>query len=383
MKRFAIAKERIVDAIDDIVPELFGSGKRQAVRLGGRWAVANKWRAGAKVDQMSVWRTGARRGAWKDYAGGEAGDAIDLVAYAISGEISQDSRMRAVEWAEERFGIRQMDPAAKRELEQKAVKRRAELEQEAADQAKKWQDRARKFHFSCVADIRGTPVEFYLRDGRGIDLDLVPHLAPSIRFHPECEYWMGQQRDSEGNKIGKAPRFPAMVTMMITPTGQLGANHYTFLEPGQARKLDTGSRGFVDQDGRPLSAKLMYPPSSGMFIPVTMGPHGIRASEAAARGLTDWWGFTEGIEDALSAAIGDPRLRMYAAGSLSHLMGIPDHLAARGYLIFKDNDWNNPQAVASLEAAVSRARGFGKPVEALAMPAAWGKDVNDALRMEP
>jgi hypothetical protein len=381
--RFSIAKERIVDAIDDVVPELFGSGKRQAVRLGGRWAVANKWRAGASIDQMSVRRSGASRGAFIDFAGDVRGDAIDLVAYGLEGEISQASRMRAVEWAEDRFGIRAMDEGTRRELEAKAVKRRAELDAQQQRLNKAQHDRARKFHFACEPVIRGTEVEHYLREGRGIDLDLVPQLAPSIRFHPECEYWMGQQRDGEGNKIGTAPRFPAMIAMMITPAGQIGANHYTFLEPGKARKLDTAARGFVRQDGKPQSAKLMYPPSAGMFIPVTLGPHGLKAREAAERGMADWWGWTEGIEDALSAAIGDPRLRMHAAGSLSHLMGIPDHPAARGYLIFKDNDWNNPQATAAFEAAVARAKGFGKPVEALAMPAAWGKDVNDALRMEP
>lgn len=380
--RFAVAKQHVVDALDDIVPELFGSGSKATRRYKDRWAVLNRWRGGATIDQMTVWRAGGRRGAWKDFAGGDKGDAIDLVAYGLTGAVTAETRMRALEWAEDRFGIRSMSPAERAALEAEAQKRRAAVAAAEQKRNQSDRDRARKFHFACEPAIVGTPVETYLAS-RGIRLAEIPHLMPTLRFHPDCEYWMGAQRDGEGHKIGTVPRFPAMIAMMVTAGGHLGANHYTFLEPGGARKLDTGRRGYVDEDGRPRSAKLMFPASGGMFIPLTYGPHGLRARDAAQRGVTDWWGFAEGIEDALSAAIGDERLRMHAAGSLAHLMGIPDHPAARGYLIFKDNDWGKPQAQALFDQAIQRLKAFGKPVEALAMPASWGvKDVNDALRME-
>lgn len=379
--RFATAKERILEGLDDIVPELFGSGRKSSIRYQDRWAVVNKWRGGAEIDQMSVWRRGGRRGAFKDYGGVAKGDAIDLVAYGLFGDVTDETRLQAVAWAEDRFGIRNMSPAERAALDAADDRRRKQV---AATEQKKQagdRDRARKFHFSCEAQILGTPVEIYL-NSRGIRLEEVPHLAPTLRYHPDCEYWMGAQRDGEGHKIGTSPRFPAMVAMMVTSDGHLGANHYTFLEPDGSSKLATRIRGYLDDAGKPKSAKLMFPASSGMIIPLTYGPHGLRARDAAAAGKSDWWGFTEGIEDGLSAAMADDRLRMHAAGSLAHLMGIPDHPACKGYLIFKDNDWGKPQAQAQFDQAIVRLRSFGKPVAELAVPASWGKDVNDALRME-
>jgi hypothetical protein len=378
--RFATAKEHLVRSLDDIVPKLFG-GKPKTVQHEGRWAVVNPHRGDANIGQMTIWRKGARRGAWRDYVSGDKGDAVDLVAFALKGMVTPDTRMAALEWIENEFGIRTMSAEAKADFERQRVARVETAAKVDAEETLSKRERARKFHFSCAPEIRDTPVEIYLRS-RSIRLDQVPHLAPTLRYHPACEYWMGAQRDGEGKKIGHVPRFPAMVAMMITPAGKLGANHYTFLEPDGSRKLDTRARGYLDADGRPQSAKLMFPASQGMFIPLTYGPHGMPARDVAAAGKTDWWAFTEGIEDGLSAAIGDERLRVHAAGSLAHLMGIPDHPAARGYLVFEDNDWGKPQAQAQFVAALTRLKSFGKPVERLAMPASWGKDVNDALRME-
>lgn len=375
--RFAIAKQHAVDALDDLVPELFGGGKLTR-RYQDRWAVVNRWRNKANLGQMSVWRQGPRRGAFKDYVNGEKGDVIGLVAYGLQGLVTADTQMAAVEWLEDRFGLRNLSPERQREISDAAQARQKLLEEQAAIDAQTNRDRTRKFFHSCQAQILGTPVETYL-NSRGIPLAEVPHLTTAIRFHPNCEFWRGAQRDGEGKKIGVSPRFPAMIAQMITGSGHLGACHYTFLEPDGSRKLDTASRGWFEDEGKPMSAKLMWPSSVGMFIPLTYGPSGLRARDAAEASQADWWGWSEGIEDGLSAAICTQQLRMHAAGSLAHLMGIPNHPAARGHLIFKDNDWNNPQATAQFDAAVQRVRAFGKPVEILAMPADWGKDINEAL----
>lgn len=376
--RFAIAKEKALEALDDLVPELFGGGRLQTRKYKPRWQVLNRWRGGATIDQMSVWRDGGRRGAWKDYGGTEKGDVIDLVAYGLTGAITDETRMKAVEWLEDRFGIRNMSPKDRAALEEQAKASRAVLEQQDQERNLSDRRRAQKFFFSCAPEIRDTPVEIYLR-ARGIELDQVPHLSTAFRYREACDYWEGAPRDGEGNKIGQAPKFPAMISAMISGASVLGACHYTFLEPGGAGKLDTRSRGYLRDDGKPKSAKLMYPSTSGLMVPVTYGPSGLKAHDAAAAGVAGWWGVTEGIEDALSAAIGNAELRMHAAGSLSGLMGIPNHKAARGYLIFKDNDWGKPEAVAAFDTAVARLKTFGKPVEVLAMPAEWGKDVNEAL----
>jgi hypothetical protein len=380
--RFALAKDHAVLSIDSIIVELFGGGRQQTHRYPGRWAVTNKWRAGASMDQMTVWRDGGRRGAWKDFVSGEKGDAIDLVAYGLTGIVTADTRMTALDWLEDRFGLKTMDAAAKAELEEKARARQAQLAEQDKTRVGADRDRARKFFFSCQPEILGTPVATYLMS-RGIDLDAVPHRTTALRIRPDCGYWMGAQRDGEGNKLGRDPEFPAMIAAMVSGDGTLGACHYTFLEPDGSSKLKTGDRGYVDRDsGKPHSAKLMFPASGGLTIPVTYGLSGLKVQDAAQRGATGWMGFTEGIEDALSVAVTNGELRMHAAGSLAHLGALSDCPAAKGYLIFKDNDWGKPQAQAQFDLAIARLKSFGKPVETLAMPKAWGKDVNDALNHE-
>jgi hypothetical protein len=379
VSRFAVAKDQVVGALDSIVPELFGGGRQQSRRYPSRWAVTNKWRPGAGLDQMSVWRDGGRKGAWRDYVSGEKGDAIDLVAYGLTGIVTADSRMTALEWIEDRFGLKAMSQEQKRELEAKAKERAAALE--AADKKRAGSDRrrAQKFFFSCAPSIAGTAAEVYLRS-RGIVLEAVPNLSTAFRFKQHCGYWMGTARDGEGNKLGADATFPALVSAMVSGDGHLCACHYTFLEPDGSSKLKTRSRGYFDPDsGKAHSAKLMYPASGGLSIPVTYGDSGLMVRDAAAAGRTGWMGITEGIEDALSVAVSNGELRMHAAGSLGHLGQISDCAAARGYLVFRDNDWGKPGAVAAFDAAIARLKGFGKPVNVIAMPKEWGKDVNDAL----
>lgn len=382
MSRFAIAKDQVRMSLDAIVPELFGGGRKQTHRYPSRWAVTNKWRAGATIDQMSVWRDAHRRGAWKDYVSGDKGDAVDLVAYGLTGIVTDETRMQALAWIEDRFGIARMSAPERENLARAAEARQAELA--VVDQRRQDADRdkARKFFFACSPQIIGTPVEVYLR-GRGIELSDVPHMSAALRYREACGYWMGAQRDGEGNKIGADPAFPAMIAAMVTGDGHgPHACHYTFLEPGGSSKLRTGARGFLDDRQRPKSAKLMYPASSGLSIPLTYGPSGLKIADAAAAGKLGWMCFTEGIEDGLSVAIANAELRVHAAGSLAHLGSLADCPAAKGYLIFQDNDWGKPQAKAAFDVAVSRLRSFGKPVETLAMPKDWGKDVNDALNHE-
>lgn len=380
--RFAIAKSHVVDAIDDIVPELFGGAKSQTRRYRNRWAVLNRWRPGAHLDQMTVWRDGARRGAWHDFGGGDKGDAIDLVAYGLTGAKSDTARMRALEWIENRFGLKQMTAEQRRELEAIAAKRRAEVEQQAAADLKASRDKARKSFYAARAGLEDTPAEIYLR-GRGIALGDVPNISEAFRYRAECQYWMARssalRSGEDANRFREPPpTFPAILSAMVDAEGKLGAIHYTFLEPDGSAKLRTGDRGYLDDEGRPLSAKLMYPGGvAGLFIPVTYGPSGKRPNAPdAPAGIVGW---TEGIEDSFSAAIATPDLRMHAAGSLPGLAAAPDLHCASAHLVFRDNDWTKPAAVKLFDQALARFRTFGKPVRALAMDPAWGKDLNDAL----
>lgn len=381
--RFAIAKEKLLADLESVIPDLLGSratAKRNQ-RKRARWNVVNPWRAQADAGQTIIWLTGARRGGWKDFVSGDKGDVVDLVAFVKEGYVTRESRMRAVEWAEDRYGIRALDPATKQKIAEEAAARARKLAQEQAAEQKTMRDRARKMFFACEVRLEGTPVETYLA-GRGVLLAEVPHITPAFRYRADCEYWpLGQYRDDQVRVPG--PSFPAMVSAMVSADGTLNALHLTYLAPdgrGKAPVKQIARRRGLDP--KEFSEKLFKGDVAGFVIRCTNGPSGLSAEKAAAAGVAGPCGLTEGIEDGLTAGTQEPRLRMWAAGSLSGLLYVPDHACVSSWLMFKDNDWGKPQATALFNQAYRRLRGFGKPVEVLAMPADWGKDVNDAINQE-
>lgn len=372
--RFAVAKAVALDHLESLVIDLLGSNAPSNWKRGGGWNFLWPWRANAKPSQAILYLTGARRGGFVDFVSGTKGDVIDLVAVCKSGAINDDSRMDAVRWIEDRFGLRTMDPQARARMEAEAKAARIAMEAAEARRVKERRGRARRFFHSCEP-WEGTLVETYFRTARGFDLRAVPNLSHSIRFHPACEYWLGAPRDAAGKKAGRGPLLPAMITAMVDAKGHIGACHYTFLRPDGRDKAHAVPAGMEEP-----KAKMMFPETAGLTMRLTHGPSGLTMDRAAEAGISGVLGVTEGIEDALSAALSDPDLRCCAAGSLAGYMTLHDHPAVSAFLLFRDNDWDNPQALAQFDKALARVRQFGKPVAACAMPAAWGKDINDALR---
>ncbi|MBZ9856744.1 toprim domain-containing protein [Mesorhizobium sp. CA13] len=380
--RFALVKDKLQGDIKSVIADVFGSinaNPRRRKRL--RWALINPW-AGSKSANLHVYLTGARAGGWKDFTTGETGDIIDLVAFGKEGSVNPDSRMRVIEWAEDRYGIRKLDAATRAKMDKEAADRRDLAEKAAVESQAEQRDRVRKTFYACQAKILGTPVETYLAT-RGVVLADVPHITPAFRYRPDCEYWPLAPVDGEGQRLGRGPLFPAMVSAMVSGDGRLGALHLTFFDHDGLRKAPVQTLAAAQGlDPRDFSAKLFKGDVQGFVIRCTNGPSGLSAERAAEAGVAGICGITEGIEDALSAAVAHPALRMWAAGSLSGLLHVHDHPAVSAWIIFKDNDWGKPQAAALFDRAVARLRSFKKPVEVLAMPADWGKDVNDALNQE-
>ncbi|MGI2031956.1 DUF7146 domain-containing protein [Rhizobium panacihumi] len=355
MSRFAVAKDHIVANLESIVAELL-LGK-QKFKHRGTWNVRNPFRPGSKEEQMVVWLAGARRGAWKDFVSGDKGDAIGLVAFALTGDVNKESQMAAVEWAEDRYGLRTMDKSRRDQLAAEAATKKAAAEATDSKRRQSSIERARKFFFACAPTIIGTPAEAYLAS-RNAPISRVPNLGRSLRYRRDCEYW----------RIDGKPKMPAMIAAMVDEHGKLAACHYTFLRPDGSDKAEVEK------------AKMMFPETSGLVIRLSDGPTGLSAEKAAKEGRPGIVGLVEGIEDGLSAAIAAPELRMWSCGSLSGFRTVPNHPAVNGWIIFKDNDWCKPQAQEQFDLAVTRLKSFGKPVEVVSMPADWGKDVNDAIR---
>lgn len=367
--RFALAKDHVLRDLEAVIVTLYHASPRHRRRQ--QWNVRNPFRAKSRESQMVIWLTGARRGGWTDFVSGDKGDAVDLVCYGLEGGVSAEGRIRAVEWIEDRYGIASLSVETKNRLTAEASAKRKMMEAKNVKARESSITRARKMFFACRPDIRGTVVETYLAS-RGILLDDIPNLCVNtFRFAPSFENWMDAPVDDDGNKTGKGRFFPALISAMVTDKGRLAACHATYIAP------DGRDKAPVDK------AKLMWPETATLVIRCTQGPSGLtleKAGEADVAGVQSILGITEGVEDALSLGMTNPELRMWAAGSLSGLLSVPDHKAISGYVVFKDNDWGKPQAAELFRRAIARLEGFRKPVEVVSMPANWGKDVNDAIR---
>ncbi|MEM7303803.1 MAG: hypothetical protein AAF468_22230 [Pseudomonadota bacterium] len=375
--RFAVAKQELLTDLERVVADLFGGNAQMRHKRGSTWNVANPHRANSKPKQMVVWLSGAVRGGFKDFTNPDVvkGDVIDLVAFVLEGRIDDASRKAAIEWAEDRYGIREMDPAEKERRAQEHREKQEELKRQAEIDAAANRTRARKLFYSAEAQILDTPVDIYLQS-RGIDLRAIKGLGHAIRYLPNAEYWMGAPHDADGKKMGKGPVFDAMLCAFINDNHQIAACHFTFLADGGAGKAD------VSRFGDDLSAKLMMCPTSGLFIPLTNGGSLLNLKEAVQVRSTDMWTLHEGVEDSLSTALLQPDLRCIAVGALAGLGTLPRHPNQGGFLVMKDNDWCKPQVELQFNKSIARLRSWGKPVEVANMPDQWGKDVNDAINRE-
>ena len=212
-----------------------------------------------------------------------------------------------------------------------------------------------------VMDWKGlSPVRTYLEEARGLPIARLAAPPGAIRYHPALDHY---DRDT-----GEVTTWPAMVTAMSGPDGDVRAIHRTWLRPDGSGKADVGK------------AKKMGGVARGCAMRLSKGASKLSPEEAARRGVTGPLIITEGIEDALTAAIARPEERVWAAGSLS-LLGLLEWPAcASAVVLVADNDWNTPEAVAAFERVERdwRAMAKGRPLKVVR--AEVGKDLNDWAR---
>jgi hypothetical protein len=307
-----------------------------------------------------IWTEGEAPGAWCDYAIGAKGDVWGLIEYLAG----LDRWIDAYWWALDRLGLGRgvVRSASQDRLDRErlAADRAAALARASADADGK----ARKafgFWLSAIEDIRGTPVWTYLSQARGLPMDQLTHVPGALRYRPALEHF---DRES-----GEITEWPAMVSAMSHwQTGKVRAVHRTWLAPdGQGKAPVPG-------------AKKMMGVAEGCAIRVWKGHGNLSPEQAALKGQRAPLIITEGIEDALTAAIARPDSRVWAAGSLSLLgaLGWPD--CASAVVLVADNDWDKPQALAAFGRVEKHWRDMaaGRPLKVVR--ADKGKDLNDWAR---
>lgn len=329
-----------------LAPELLPGGRRE----GHEW-VAGSIR-GEKGRSLSFRLTGERAGVWCDFAGGERGDALDLVAQVLFG----GDRGQAMGWARRWLGLGDDRNGAAAppmgSIQSTPLASELPTSSSSHDEAEmlKRRRRAQALFLEAMPILRGTPAEAYLL-ARGIALGELGRQPRALRFHPAC--YCAEV---------KGP-LPAMVAAVVSAEGEHLATHRTYL----AHAAGTWRKA-------PLNApKKVLGSYAGGFIPIWRGASGMPLREARHG---DALIVAEGIETALSCAVLTPEMRVLAAVSLTNLGRLVLPPAVASVTIAADDDAPGSPAARALQAAIDRFLEQGREVRVARWP---GGDFNDAL----
>lgn len=319
--------------------------------LAGGYRDGHEWRCGSVAGEaghsMAVHLHGAKAGVWKDFATGETGDALDLVAAVLFGGNIKD----AVPWAKHYLGLAGLDADTARRVRRRAATAKKRNDHQAAEEDTRKRRSAKGLWLASEARLRGTAVDLYLK-GRGIDLERLGRQPGALRYHPGLKHPETQEE------------YPAMVSIVCDMSGNAVSCHRTFLEA----TVEGGFRKATDVQ----KAKLTLGRFAGGSVRIWRGASGKPLRQAPP---DETVALTEGIEDALSVAIARPALRVLAAVSLANMANVelPDQV--KTVMLCADND-DNDQARAQLDRAAAAHVQRGRRV-LLARPPAGVKDFNE------
>lgn len=353
---YAVSISAIIDGlagqVDSLVEHLLPNAKKD----GHEWFVGSL--AGEPGRSMAINR-GSRAGVWKDFASGETGDALDLVAQVLF----RGDKTEAIKWAKSWLGLDDADPARLKQYRIQAEARARTRKEEERQTEEKMRDAAGRIWRGSEHRIAGTPVEAYLM-GRAIDLRAIGKAPGVLAFSREC--W-----NKETNE-----KMPAMIAEVRKGRDFVGI-HRTFLHVGR--------------DGSAHKARLEEPKLTlgrilGGVIPLWRGADPRRWSELFADTYKkepqadEVLVLAEGIENALSVVVADPSFRVAATVSLSNMAACAVELPAcvKTIIIAADND-TNPKTIAAFNRAIEAHVAAGREVREARAPSPH-KDFNDWLR---
>lgn len=341
----------------------------------GVYFTLNPGRADRSVGSFCIRVSGPKAGRWNDYATGQHGDLIDLIA--LSCNLSPPDAIRE---ARAFLGLAQDTPELRQARDKAAAQAKARRQAEEAaqaDRAERKRAAAQAIWLSAVPSIADTPVEAYLA-GRAIDLRALGHQPRALRFAPACRYWHREDDPETGEVFELQRDLPAMVAAICDHHGETIACHRTWLAPrpggGWGKAVIHSPR-----TGHPLPVKKVLGDFKGGAIRLGngIGPKGGKGAPLAQCPPGSRVYIAEGIETALSARVLRPDIRVLAAVSLANMgqIKLPDAVAE--VVLITDSD-SHPQAVAQLDRAIAAHTARGRKVRIWASGRP-GEDLNDAL----
>lgn len=277
------------ERVDQLVLDLLPAGHRE----GDEWRCGSV--SGEPGHSLGVHMVGPRSGVWADFAGGDRGDALDLVRRVLELDVPD-----AIRWARTWLGLGDDGevPWPKRRTSKPA-------KLQGGDTAKERQQRALDIWREAVFDIGSTPAEGYLR-GRGLDPARLYSLHGAGRWPATLRYHAYRDREYAA----------LIVAVHGTDCGLVRAIQRVLLQPdGSAVRDDRGRR-----------TKLSLGPIGGNAAMFDYWP------DPQGR-----WGLAEGPESALAAFVltGIPT---WAAISAGNMRRIRPPSWARHATIFADRD---------------------------------------------
>lgn len=353
---FADVKAELLRRLPSLVRELAPEGASK----GGYWIAKNPTRADRHAGSFWIRLNGSAAGVWKEEAGGEGGDVINLIAYVLGHTDRKDTYAWCLAWlgwgpstgsgsgpsAAELEARRQAHAAERARLE--AAERKAK----ATNAAK-----ARSWWLHAEADLAGTPVQKYL-ERRGLPLSAFRRLPGALRYQPAGE-WV----DRHG-EVHERPH--TMLAAMVDGAGEIRAVHRTYLT-ADGEKLARADSG---------AAKMIWPSFAGLVIRLGRAKGAWTPERAAAKGLTFPLLLSEGIEDGLTGHLASPDAFAWAAGSLGNMGNVPLLACFSRIVILGQND--EGPAAEQFGKVLRRLRDRGAPPILVAR--SWvGKDANDLL----
>jgi hypothetical protein len=337
----AIARA-LAERIDQLAPELLPAGRYDH---GRRY-----WRCGSVAGEpgqsLAIVLRGHHRGRWRDWAAGEGGDALDLVAQvACGGDLG-----RALDWARAWLGLGRLGAAAPR------AQREAKRPLPAAREVETRRQAARRI-WLAAAPLRPGDLGWRYLAGRGIDLAVLPRPPAALRIHPALwhapsgQYW------------------PALVAAIAGADGAHLATHRTWLAP----RADGG----VGKAAAAAKMTLGAYHDGGGAVHLTRGASG-RPWRQAPPGETIAIG--EGIEDVLTVACARPDWRTAACcTALSYLARIALPPGCRRVVVIAQNDPLGSEASRALTRGLAALRERGIAVAVL-WPPVTCKDINECVQ---
>lgn len=335
--------QRLRDHASSLAEQLLPNGRR----IGRQWAVGGI--DGEPGQSLRIDIVGDRRGLWCDHASGDGGDMIDLIAEVQCGGDKALALKWAAQWLRLDDGERPPRPARATAV--------PVSDDPAARQAASWRA---KSQWLSGHPIVGTMAEEYLAR-RGISLRDLGKQPGALRFHPDLHF--------------RGTYYPALLAAVQDGAGAFLTCHRTLL----ARN----ALGLVCKADIPEGAKQLFPgaPLKGGCIRLWRGASGRPLSDAPA---DDRVVICEGIEDGLTIAMADPRLRVLVAVTANNVQHIQLPPQIREVLIAADNDpevdakGRRHQARRAIDAAIARFRGEGRRV-LITYAGGGAKDYNDRL----